>query len=113
MDEEFRVIRLTGASAERVIIVGCEGCGDPESRLRQCTAQKLCSSCRRLPEFRIVPGSWVRQRVPWLPKEMWPAPAGASVNPSNPRFARVPMYSWSDVAERCEELDLTRPDFPS
>ena len=87
----------------------CQSCGAESAKLRRCTQEVLCASCRRSGEFLILTAAELRRQAPWLPAEDWPPARGRIVNSKNPRFARQPVYLWGDVALRCVELQLPVP----
>ena len=80
----------------------CEVCGAPGAAVRRCTRQRLCSDCRRLPEYRVLSGAEIRRQVPELSAEvLMPLRAGFIPNPVHSCFARVPVYFWKDVSLFC------------
>jgi len=89
----------------------CEGygCTISGARLRRCTGERLCISCRQKDDYAIISETYLTTQVPWLPRSLWPAPAGDVVNSRHPGFARQRVYRWADVLARCARWHLPEP----
>jgi hypothetical protein len=77
----------------------CQACGAPGARVRRCTKQRLCPTCRTSPEHRVITGAELRRKLSELdPAELLPLRAGFIPNPKHCAFARMPVYFWKDLA---------------
>ena len=75
--------------------MACVQCGR-RAQLRRCTAQRLCTGCRKLPEFRIISRKELIQ-AGLEPVEVSALIAGWAPNPKNPRFPPIPVYFQKDI----------------
>jgi len=88
----------------------CEACGDARGRLRVCTKQILCLRCRSAPDHRILPATEARGALGLAEAAFVHLRAGTTINPANPRFRRVGVYFWKDIAELCLKSGLEIPE---
>jgi|APCry1669189070_1035195.scaffolds.fasta_scaffold121373_2 hypothetical protein len=89
--------------------MACEACGAP-GRWRRCTQQQLCEVCRRAPEHRIVTFAQARAQTGLADEDLLPFRRGAVPNPVNPKFRRLPVLLWQDLATLCLARGLEIPD---
>ena len=88
----------------------CTSCGAEGARIRHCTKERLCERCRAAPEHKLMRASQVRA-VTGLPEaEFLHLKAGTVVNPVNPKFPRLSVFYWKDVADFCMKNGLEIPD---
>lgn len=110
--------RATGVSRR------CEGCGTSDARLRRCSAEVLCATCRSSDAFRLATRRRAVEVLRTLADDASDAPDVAddeweclatcrsysAPNPRNPAFARVRLYREADVraaaAERAKKKCL-------
>ena len=91
-------------------VTRCEACQAPEASLRVCTKQTLCETCRSRPEYRIMTCASVRKALDLPESAFIHLRAGRVNNPVDPRFRRMSVYFWKDVAAFCAHHDLEIPE---
>ncbi len=88
----------------------CRACGGAEGRLRVCTKQVLCPTCRQAPEHRLMTAAAVRRQLALPEADFFHLRAGTVPNPVDPRYRRVNVYYWKDVAAFCAAHGLELPE---
>ena len=87
----------------------CTECGAP-ARRRICTKEVLCPTCRLVPEHRLMTGAAVRRRLALPEDAVLHLRVGTMPNPVDPRYHRVNVYYWKDIAAFCAAHGLELPD---